>query len=493
MSVDRSAFREEIAASLSQHAIWTRLFLAFGGIQTRPALVFSILSVAFGLTISVVVPPLRGPDEIAHFLRIDAYTRGELLPASELDGRKGTLVDSELYRELTFFKNAGEYFARNRERGVRYTEIMQAYAHRGSDLDAQEQASKFLPFAGTEGYSPVSYAPYIVARCLAKLLDLDFPDTLLLMRIFGVIVLTAIAAYAINVTPALKWAFVLIALLPVSLYNRSVLSADGAALSYALMVTALCFSAIQRLRPVWERSLWMTLCALSKQPQIIFILLELMVRPRTDRKWGKRLALVVLPGLILSPLWVVGVSADVAAWRLLEAELHPREHFDPIWKLAYMWEHPFHFPLAMWTAISVWGDRLWQELIGVLGWQDIVLQPWIYLVLTLMLPLVCLQKLHLSDALRTRVAVVSALTFIGYIVLVYLIFFITYTPIDIDHVRGVQGRYFVIALPLAAVFLAAIANFDLPRGVLAIAAIFGSSLSGIATVQALFQAHWSVP
>jgi hypothetical protein len=185
MSVDRSAFREEIAAPLSQHAIWTRLFPAFSGIQTRPALVFFILSVAFGSTISVVVPPLRGPDEIAHFLRIDAYTRGELLPESELDGRKGTLVDSELYGELTFFKNAGEHFARNRERGVRYTEIMQAYAHRDSDLDAQEQATKFLPFAGTEGYTPVSYAPHIVARCLAKLLDLDFPDTLLLIRIFG--------------------------------------------------------------------------------------------------------------------------------------------------------------------------------------------------------------------------------------------------------------------------------------------------------------------
>ena len=349
-----------------------------------------------------------------------------------------------------------------------------------------------MPFAGTEGYSPGAYAPHILAAALGTLLQLDFPSTLFLMRVLGLIAFTMVAAYAVALTPALKWAFVLIAMLPVSLYNRSVLSADGAALSCALMVTAICFSAFQRLRPVLERSLWMTLCALSKQPQIIFILLELMVRPTARKRWNS-VALVVLPGLVLSPLWVVGVSADVAAWRLLEAELHRREHFDPIWKLAYMWEHPFHFPLAMWTAISVWGDRLWQELIGVLGWQDIVLQPWIYLVLTLMLSLVCLQKLHLSDALRTRVAVVSALTCIGYIILVYLIFFITYTPVDIDHVRGVQGRYFVIVLPLAAILLAAIANFDLPRGVLAIVAIFGSSLSGIATVQALFQAHWSVP
>src|SRR6201987_45661 len=138
----------------------------------------------------------------------------------------------------------------------------------------------------------------------------------------------------LSFTPALKWAFVLIAMLPVSIYNRSVLSADGAALSYALIVTALCFSAVQRYGRVWERSLWMTLCALSKQPQIVFVLLELMGCRMTGvrRRWSS-LALVAAPGLILSPLWVLAVSADLAAWRLLEGETHPREHFDPLWKL----------------------------------------------------------------------------------------------------------------------------------------------------------------
>ncbi|TMJ44977.1 MAG: hypothetical protein E6G84_16330 [Alphaproteobacteria bacterium] len=75
----------------------------------------------------------------------------------------------------------------------------------------------------------------------------------------------------------------------------------------------------------------------------------------------------------------------------------------------------------------------------------------------------------------------------------YLIFFLTYTPIDIDHVRGVQGRYFVIALPMAAIFLASTLNVDLRRGALATAAIAGSLLSGIACFTALLEAHWSVP
>jgi uncharacterized membrane protein len=316
---------------------------------------------------------------------------------------------------------------------------------------------------------------------------------LLLMRIFGLITFTAVAAYAIKLTPTLKWAFVLIAMLPVSIYNRSVLSADGAALSYALVITALCFSAVQGYGRVWERSLWMTLCTLSKQPQIVFVLLELMVGRVTGRRRWSSLALVVVPSFILSPLWVRAVSAEIAAWRLFEAEAHPREHFDPLWKLAYMWEHPLHFPLAAWTALTVWGDRLWQELIGILGWQDVLLPTWTYLVLTIILLLVPLQKVNLAGAVRARIAVITGVAVLGYIVTVYLIFFLTYTPLNIDHVRGVQGRYFVVALPMAAIFLASMTNIDLPRGALAAMAITGSLLSGITSFKALLDAHWSVP
>src|SRR5712691_2451111 len=337
--------------------IWTR-------IGSRPATVFSLLSLAFGSIIILANPPLRGPDEIAHFLRIYSYARGELLPAAEVDGRKGIFLSHELYNQLYFFKTAGEVFARFGDEGIRYRQIIAEYsALVGTSGDELQQASVFAPFAGTEGYNPVAYLPYIVAAAIGRGLGLDFPGMLLLMRAFGLLAFTAAAAYAIAVTPTLKWAFVLIAMLPVALYNRAVLSADGAAFSYTLVITALCFSAAREPAAgrVWERSLWMTLCALSKQPQIVFVLLELMVCRMTalQRRWIS-LALVVVPSFILSPLWVVVVSADIAAWRLLEGETHPREHFDPLWKLAYMWEHPLHFPLAAWTTLTVWGDGLWQ-------------------------------------------------------------------------------------------------------------------------------------
>jgi Predicted membrane protein (DUF2142) len=390
----------------------------------RPASVFVLLSLAFGSIIIFINPPLRGPDEIAHFLRIYSYARGELLPVTEIKARKGIFVSPELYNQLYFFKTAGEVFARSREEGVRYGQIMAEYSKLAATHDDEtEQAATFAPFAGTEGYNPVAYIPYIVAAAIGRLLRLDLPGMLLLMRFFGLLAFTAAAAYAIAVTPALKWAFMLIAMLPVSLYNRTVLSADGAALSYTLAITALCFSAARKpaAGKVWERSLWMTLCALSKQPQIILVLLELMVcrLKELPRRWGS-LAIVVLPGLILSPIWVVAVSADIAVWRLLEERNDSSEQFDPLWKLLYMWDHPYHFPLAAWTALSGWAGRLWQELIGIVGWQDIPLRPWTYLVLTVVLLLVPLQKLQLDGAVRARVTVISGLVVLWYIVLVYL-------------------------------------------------------------------------
>ena len=141
-------------------------------------------------------------------------------------------------------------------------------------------------------------------------------------------------------------------------------------------------------------------------------------------------------------------------------------------------------------ALSDWGDRLWRELIGILGWQDIVLPTWTYLVLTILLLLVPLQKLQLDGATRARVMVISGLTVLGYVGVVYLIFFVTYTPLDLDHVRGVQGRYFVIALPVAAIFVASIINLELPNGMSAAIATAGAMISGIATVEALYRAHW---
>src|SRR5919201_6593254 len=95
-------WRDQSSDIPRQYGLWSALSLVLSRLESRPALVFVLLSFAFGFAFSIVVPPLRGPDEIAHFLRIYSYSRGGLLPAEEVDGRKGIFVDSELYTQLSF-------------------------------------------------------------------------------------------------------------------------------------------------------------------------------------------------------------------------------------------------------------------------------------------------------------------------------------------------------------------------------------------------------
>src|SRR5436190_15067159 len=116
--------REQKTEMPRWYAFWSGLALVWSRLESRPAYVFILLSLVFGSAISVVVPPLRGPDEIAHFLRIYSHTRGGLLPVTELDVRKGIFIDRDLYTQLSISKNPGERCFRNREQGLRYGEIM---------------------------------------------------------------------------------------------------------------------------------------------------------------------------------------------------------------------------------------------------------------------------------------------------------------------------------------------------------------------------------
>jgi hypothetical protein len=61
---------------------------------------------------------------------------------------------------------------------------------------------------------------------------------------------------------------------------------------------------------------------------------------------------------------------------------------------------------------------------------------------------------------------------------------------DIDHVRGVQGRYFTIVLPVATIFIAAVINLEVRRGLTPWLATLAAMISGVSTVEVLGQAHW---
>jgi uncharacterized membrane protein len=456
-----------------------------------PVHLFVLLSILFGVPAVFLVPPLRGADEPAHFLRAYGITQGQVIPSlADSQGRKGIFLPRELEADYAFFEAARYRFG---SKGFDYHQVFSEYAqHRAaSSAPGHDRDAVFVLYAGSEGYGPVVYLPYVMAAIVARLAGFDFVPMLWTMRLLGFVLATAVAAYAILIVPRLQWAFVVIAMLPISLYERAIVSADGAALSFTMVVTALSLRAAcgRRAEPVL-RSTWMTLCVLAKPSHTAFALLEVMARPVGElrQRWPAAL-LVIAPGLILAVAWVVMASADMAAWRMIEGTGEPAEHFDIGWKLGFLLQHPQHFLQAVVGTLGGAGE-LWREMLGVLGWRDTHVAEFVYGLLSAALLGCCLTPLGLDRPARLRVAATAALTVVGYGVAVFLIFYLAWTPIETDRVHGIQGRYFTMALPPAAVAIAALIERGPDEKITAAVGITAVLIAGWAMLDAVIRSQW---
>ena len=451
----------------------------------NPAAIFVLLSAMFGTAIVAITPPLRGPDETAHFLRAYGIAQGAIIPSqADAQGRKGIFLAPHFYQQFALFEAR---YAHER------TPFRAAAGEPVFESEAPSAKSKpvFVPYAGSEGYTPASYLPHVAAAFVARLIGLDFVATLYAMRLTGLAAMTLVAAYAIVLVPSLKWAFVAIAMLPAALYGRSVINADGGTLVFTMVVAALCLRGTALPQGRALHALWMTLCVLSKPPNIAFIALEAMRAPIKDlaRHW-RSLLLVIGPAVAAALVWTAASAGNAGTWRLVVLTGRPPEQFDPAWKLRFILEQPLHFPTAVLASFSDPGE-FGRQLIGVLGLFDTVLQPWVYPVLGLALVLACLTPIELSTRARHRAAAAAAASAAAYAFAVFVIFYLVWTPVDADQVWGVQGRYFIPALPSLVIVLSCLVDRGLPDGTRAVIALLGALLSGAACIEAIWRVEWN--
>ena len=450
----------------------------------RPAWAFAALSLFFGTLVIVVTPPLRGPDETAHFLRAYGIAQGHIVPAlTDSQNRKGLVLPPRLYEGFALFESAR---SSEKQSGFSYRSVVEAYFRSGPS--AGDPAAGFVLYAGSEGYSPIAYLPHAAAALVSRALDLGFLSTLYLMRFAGLAALTAVIAWAISIAPKLCWAFVAIAMLPAAFYGRSVISADGSAVAAAMMVAALWLreTCVGQTTAPGERSLWLTLGALTKAPNVAFVLLELrQLKPFQSRR---TLALTIVPAIAAAAAWTLGSGADTATWRMVEITGLDASAFDASAKLFELIKDPLRFPMAVFAAWRVYGiGELWRQLIGVLGLFDTVLPGWTYPVLTVLLATSFMSALPLAAAVRTSAQMAAALTVMAYGGIVYLISYLVFTPSHSATVWGVQGRYFIPILPLVAVIVGTVLKRGLDDRLRAVAAIALSVLSGCASVEAILR------
>jgi len=464
-----------------------------GRSRLNAATAFAVLSLLFGAIIILLTPPLRGPDETAHFLRALGVAQGDFVPAvRDAQGRSGVFLPPRIQEGFEYFENVR--VAERRAGWPGYRQLFKDYFSRVPSTAEPARRPVFVPYGGSEGYSPVAYLPQAAAALVGRLLDLEFLTMYYLMRFAGLGVLTTLIAYAIAISPQLGWTLFAAAMLPAALYGRSVINADGSALAAAIGITAVWVREIiaPSLTRLWQFAGWMTLSALTKPTNLAFALLGLLMPLNRTTRSAAALAVAVLPAMFIAVLWTYVSGADTAAWRMVEITGQPPVSFDPVVKLAYWLDHPLHFPAAVIASFQWNFVELWRQMIGVLGMFDTVLPTWVYLTLTVLLAASLVTQQTIEVRARTWIALVAAITAVGYVFAVYLVCYLSFTPLDADVVWGVQGRYFVPLLPLLAVVVACISHRVPDERIRAALGIGVAVLSGIASIVAILAADWKI-
>jgi uncharacterized membrane protein len=376
---------------------------------------YAVAALVIGLTYVFVTPPFAVPDEDNHFWRALAVGRGHLLATHGLD----SMPMPKSVEEFTWVierTSPAETLAQK-------LRIAAALPHDG-------RVGRPIRFAAW--YSPFPY----IATALVAALPLRPAIVFYGGRIANLLLTVLLIALAIRAAPEYGNVIAAAALLPMSLYELSSLSADALTIALAWLFTALLLSPPRR---TWLVALAGFASGLCKPAYFLIALLAFVMPLR----WRQRIA-------ILGATAIGTLLAIAAAQR---GAYNPRRGLpvDAGAQLRCILSDPIHFArVALHDAVTN-GRFYIEELIGRFGANELKLSP---VVITLEIVLLLAVAITCGAALRTRVRItvlaIVAMTVAGIFLSQYLI----WSVVCGDALEGVQGRYFLEILPL---FLAAIA------------------------------------
>jgi uncharacterized membrane protein len=425
------------------------------GVTIPTGSTLAAIMVIYGLIavvlLSINLPPFQNPDELAHFFRAEHISRGNLIGQRFEAYKSGGMVDKNIFPAYTPFAEIPS----SPDIKLDYDKYARAGEVRWSGK------GQIVNFPNTANYPPFLYAPSVVGIWIGKLADLPIVQTLYLSRLLSGMVSVAVGGVAIALAGTLgPWLFAML-LLPMSLSQMTAISQDGlmfslAGLSAAIIARALIGGpiSIQFFRLL---VLCLALIGMARPPYAALALLVLAVPGfrRSTRMAGAGIA-----------------AASAILWTLLAAAVSqvPLARFDvipdPGAQIGFLLESPFRIVTVAVQTLDVYGVHYRQQFIGQLGWLEVTLPnsyyaaAWVALLVAFIASLPVAGEAPRPAGPDQRSIMLAGSAVACCILGLFAIQYLTWTAPGGALVEGVQGRYFIVVVLLAAPFL----RFVLPAG-----------------------------
>lgn len=410
-------------------------FLINSGV-IKNCFVFIICMLAYVLPTIVIFPAYTAPDEPYHFasaLRLAQYDWSQSL--EENAQRQDMVLPSHAFclatSYFTVMKSAPYLLSPER--------IAECYAP-----DSKSSTDGIVEAGKTRGL--ITYAAMAPGLVIGDLFS-DSPMVIFMCgRISNLLFTGLIIIFALSLIKKHRMILLAIVFIPMFLQQSIAYSYDGLLNALCILMIAYGIRFLTTDNTLRKRDVVIMIVALAmigmiKVPYIVVAAPLLFVRPE---KFSKHRAVKWI-------LFVVLLLASVVPYMIMSstAQILPTdgEIGYPISSLL----HPQTFIMMVLRTLYHIGDFYINSTIGYFGWFDFRLDSLIIMsYLIFLLVVVLSEKMKLSRVARIWIFLAGA----GLILSVCLAMYLSWTPRSSTIIEGVQGRYFLPALPLLMIALA---------------------------------------
>ncbi len=394
----------------------------------KPERVFLLFFAVLGAFYLLALPLFASADELSHFLRAYEVSLGavttpnvSILPAGLSPGAAAS--SSMRLRYIL------DHFASVVDPGT-----TENYAYLNTAL-----------------YTPVNYLPQATGIFLARLFTRNVWVLGYAAKLANLLSTGALLYYSIKYIPFGKNILLTVALLPMSMQGFASVSADGLTQALAFALTAFVLHLRYTEKNVLSRGerallyllpLALSLCKIAYIP--LCLMLFIIPKERFRSKKDYYLNVAALGALIvgLNALWLAYAGTVLATPYTGGA--------NAALQVSYVLGN---LPRFVWTCVKTVlqnGGVYYNWMLGsMLGWLNISI-PW---VIVYGLTLCLLYAFCFDSGLKTpkkAAAWIFALCSFAVVALTFASLYVQFTPVGNGLVNGIQGRYFLPLLPLAA-------------------------------------------
>lgn len=417
----------------------------------EPPKAFLFLATVFGVLFVVLVPPFQAIDEVTHYWRAYQIAGLEIMPSKVVNGAGvgGALPDSVR-------KTSAELLADPHDPNYKYG-WDEFYSYTNQPL--MRQKSSIQTFEGSSVYPPTVYLPQSIGIGLTKVFDLAPIFSLYFGRLFNLASWIAICYIAIKIVPVAKWAFLVLALLPMTLSQAASVSADAPTNALALLMVALFIKFSLQKRLVTNRQLLLlgtiTILLAFTKPSYAVLSLLLLAFPVSRfgslRRYVKSMAAIIGGSLAISLIWTYVVKEFVKIMQIAQSghQADLKEQF------IFVLQQPFHFIEALFNAyLTPYSDVMVTQFIGVFGWGDVFLPLWATIGGYVLVAMALLSSERMGEAFSKFSKPIILSVIILALVAIATALYFSFTPVGAEVVGGLNGRYlWPISLLLVLLFL----------------------------------------